>query len=157
MELLLSYGRGQLWKLTSKPEKRKFNQLFDVFHPQGHARGPMMRGKRDLVYTIRGDWCVLMTIHKLNNLRVSQIYRLDMESTWMLRRIVTIPSAKTKYGDVAVEALKALEEYLRRSGEEAIITLTLPRHSGGLYKKAGYTPIGRTVRGDMVWWLLRLR
>ena len=98
-----------------------------------------------------------MTIHKINNPRVSQIYRLDMESTWMLRRIVTIPMAKTKYGDVAVEALKALEEYLRKGGEEAIITLTLPRHSGGLYKKAGYEQMGTTVKGNMIWWIRRLR
>ena len=157
MKLLLPYERGQLYRLTSRDERRKFNQLLDVFHPQGHARGPMMRGKRDLVYVIQGDWCVLMTIHKINNPRVSQIYRLDMESTWMLRRIVTIPMAKTKYGDVAVEALKALEAYLRKGGEEAIITLTLPRHSGGLYKKAGYEQMGTTVKGNMIWWIRRLR
>ena len=83
--------------------------------------------------------------------------RLDWEETWFIRRILTVPSAKEKHGDVAVEALKALEAWLRKGGNEAIITLTLPRHSGGLYKKAGYVELAKTRKGDKVWFIRRLR
>lgn len=159
MKLLMKFGRGELYVLdkNNKKERRRFRALMDEFHPQGYAHAPMMRGKRDLVFVIDGDWAVLMTIHKLNNIRVSQIYRLDMEKTWFLRRIVTNPAAKEKHGDVAVEALNALEEWLRKGGEEAIITLALPNHSGGLYKKAGYEKMGETVKGDKIWFIRRLR
>ncbi|MCD6525141.1 MAG: hypothetical protein J7K48_09205 [Thermococcus sp.] len=50
-----------------------------------------------------------------------------------------------------------IEEWLRKGGEEAIITLALPNHSGGLYKKAGYEKMGETVKGDKVWFIRWLR
>ncbi len=159
MKLLVRYGRGELYALdrNDRRAQKRFKTLMNEFHPQGYAHAPMMIGKRNIVYVIDGDWAVLMTIHKLNNFRVSALYRLDMQETWFLRRIVTNPAAKEKHSDVAVEALKALEAWLRRGGNEAIVTLALPGHSGGLYKKAGYEVMGKTVKGDKIWFIRRLR
>ena len=157
MKLLIEHGRGGLYVVETPKERRKFKELMNLFHPQGYVIAPMMRGKRDLVYKIGDDWCVLIMLHKINNFNLSKMYRLDWEETWFIRRILTVPTAKEKHGDVAVEALKALEAWLKKGGNEAIITLTLPRHSGGLYKKAGYEELAKTRKGDKVWFICRLR
>ncbi len=157
MKLLIEHGRGGLYLVTTPKERRKFRELMNLFHPQSYVVAPMMRGKRDLVYMIAGDWTVLMQVHKINNFNLSMKYRLDWEETWFVRRIVSLPMAKEKYGDVAVEALQALEAWLKKGGNEAILTLTLPDHSGGLYKKAGYEKLARTNKGDKIWFVRWLK
>ena len=158
MDLLISHNKCGLYVLTKRAEKRRFAVLMDEYHPQGYlSRAPMARKRMDIVYRCGDDWCVLMIVHLINNPYIAQKLRLDWNKTWFIRRIVTIPQSKNKYGDTASTALKLLCEWLKYHGAEAVLALTLPRHSGAVYKHAGFEYVMDAQTKGMKWFLRRLR
>jgi len=144
----------ELIELKSQKDIKRFKQLMNLLHPQGHPQGAVYaKGWRFwALVNEKGEWLVLMSTHLLNNYKYSQQYRLKMDRTVFLRRILTLPREE----NVAVEALRQLIERLRSEGYHALITLSLPRHSGALYRHAGMTKVGESSKGHGIW-LLKLK
>ena len=151
-------GRGVLYKVITLNERRRFRELMDRYNSYGYVKyAPMMRNRMDLVYAIGDDWCVLFTVHLINNFSISQKYRLDWYHTWFIRRAATVEEMKEKYGQITVEAHRCLIDYLREHGAAAVLGLSIEGRSGATYKHLGFEEIGKTVRGHGRWFLLRLR
>ena len=160
MQELIRCGRGVLCRVFSKQEKRKFRDLMNRYNAYGYVPFiPGARKRMDLVYCIGEDWCVLFTIHLINNFSLALKYRLDWNHTWFFRRVATVEECKDKYGNVTVEGYRCVIEYLKQHGAEAVLGLVMrtdKRRSGGTFKRLGFEEIGETVKGHGRWFLLRL-
>ena len=101
-------------------------------------------GGKDLRYFICRDRirkipvCLMVTClgNPLVLAKANLLNIVDPRKTLFLRRIFTIPPFNEE--NVASKCLNMLEELLRSEGHELIYSFTLPKHSGALYKHAGW-------------------
>ena len=139
----------ELRELTNPKDVKRFKQVMDALHPMGHPKGGVFaKGWRYWAYCDdNGEWRVLMSTHQLSVFFFSVKFRLPMDRTIMLRRILTLQGGE----GLASEAIKALAQRLKDEGWHYLVTLSTKGHSGALYKHAGMEKVGETRRGHGVW------
>jgi len=144
----------KLVELKDPDDIRLAKRLIARFHPQGMPPGGgLASGSRFFVLERGGKWVAIAWIHKPSTFRyLFAKFRIGLENSYFLRRILTLSTEKG-----AVKLLKLLGERLKVEGKECIVTMSLPRHSGGLYKKADFKEIGRTLKSNQKVFVLKLR
>jgi len=156
MKELLVCEDGVLYQVVSRQERALFRDLMNRYNVYGYVgQAPMMFKRMDIVYCKKNDWCVLFTIHLVNNFNLAVKYKLPLKHTWFLRRVACIEKCKEKYGHVTLEAYRCLIQFLKKLKAKAIISLVV-MGSGATYKYLDFKEIGKTVNGKGRWFVLWL-
>jgi len=117
--------------------------------PGGGAAG----GHRWFAWIVDGYICAVAWLHDSTPFRaLATKFKISHKNTYFIRRI-----CKTCPGDYLVDFLNAIAEKLREEGKECLWTLGLDDHSNALYRRAGFTEIGRTPRTNQPVFIKKLR
>jgi hypothetical protein len=144
----------ELVELERAEDIQLLKTLIAKYHRQGAPRGGAAAGHhRYFVLVEEGYWVAGVWLHDNTPFRfIAQRFNIGHENSYFIRRV-----CKFAPGDWLVELLKLLADRLRAEGKECIWTLGLDYHSNALYKRAGFTEVGRTPRTGHPVFALRLR
>ena len=152
---------GALYKVIRLKDRKRFRELMDRYNIYGYLGGaPYTPDRKDLVYVKDGDWCYLFIIHRFNNPTVAFRNKVNPFNSWFIRRMCMVKECRDKYGDVAVEALKCLLQYLKHINSDAVFTIAMQddiRWSGAVFKKSGFEEIGKTANGKGKWFMVKFK
>jgi len=121
--------------------------LIDYYHDQGmpHGGGAGKNSRYFMYLANDGEQNFIVAVAWLHDNTpfrfVAQQYKIPTDRSYFIRRIT-----KTAPGDYAVNFLVDLAQKLKNDGFEVLWTLGFPDHSNALYKKAGFTEVGKTNR-----------
>jgi len=133
-------GRLSLVELELKDEIEYAKLCINLYgRPQIRSGG---EGSRFFALKVDNKICAVAWIHKPHIFKpIFEKFKLDQSNSYFIRRIATCCP-----GDYAVKLLELLAEKLKDEGKELLVTLVFEDHSGAVFKKAGFTEIGRTPR-----------
>jgi hypothetical protein len=137
----------QLVELEGQSDIQLLRMLFDKYHRQGvpPGGGAARRSRYFVWVTPDGFWVAGAWLHDNTPFRfIAEKLRIGSENSYFIRRI-----CKFAPGDWLVDFLVALCDKLREEGKEYIWTLGMDDHSNALYRKAGFTEYGKTVRSKI--------
>jgi len=146
--------RGSIVEVERREDIELLKALIGKYHRQGVPKGGgAARRHRYFVYVVDGFWCAGAWLHDSTPFRfVAEKFMIPLDTSYFIRRICRFCPV-----DCLVDFLTQIAEKLRSEGWEVLWTLGLDDHSNALYKKAGFTEVGRTPRSGHPVFVLRLR
>jgi hypothetical protein len=144
----------ELVELEKEEDIRLLKMLIARYHKKGCPRGGVAaRQHRYFALVERGFWVAGAWLHDSTSFRyLAELYRIGHENSYFIRRISNF--APCEWLDTL---LKLLAEKLRAEGKECIWTLGLDEYTDMLFKRAGFTEVGKTPRTGHPVLVLRLR